>query len=173
MEPNPRRIYEPQRNWVPFSFLFFSFYQHIMNIHFLLCYISFFMTHHDHDHVQQQVVKSIETIFLLALPAMSSSKKSLIITNNLEEASVNLLNQLVKVKQNSRISYFLILVFIAWLIHKWIFSFSNCLPIILLLFASTQVCNLSLSLSLNEIVFQLLLILHLYFAVWELPAENT
>lgn len=107
-----------------------------------------------------------------------SSKKGLMIPNNLEEASVKLLNQFVKVKENSRISYFLILVFIAWFIHKWIFSFSNCLPVILLLFASTQVCNLSLSLSLNEIVFQSVLILvlccvGLYFAVWELPEENT
>ncbi|AET05342.1 synaptotagmin-5 [Medicago truncatula] len=70
-----------------------------------------------------------------------SSKKGLMIPNNLEEASVKLLNQFVKVKENSRISYFLILVFIAWFIHKWIFSFSNCLPVILLLFASTQYGN--------------------------------
>ncbi|XP_045820393.1 synaptotagmin-5-like [Trifolium pratense] len=73
---------------------------------------------------------------------MSSSNKMLITISNLEEAVVkNMLNQFVKVKKKSRISYLLILVFIAWFIHKWIFSFSNFLPIALLLFASTQYGN--------------------------------
>lgn len=69
--------------------------------------------------------------------SMRSSKK---IPINLEEASVNLL----KLKDNnSRISYFLILILIAWFVHKWIFSFSNWFPLALALWASSQVSNLS------------------------------
>jgi hypothetical protein len=76
----------------------------------------------------------------------------LIPISNLEEAVVkNMLNQFLKVKEKSRISYLLILVFIAWFIHKWIFSFSNWFPISLLLFASTQVStSLSLFMLLNQ-----------------------
>jgi hypothetical protein len=87
--------------------------------------------------------------FLIAMSSSnsSSSKKMLFPISNLEEAVVkNMLNQFVKVKEKSRISYLLILVFIAWFIHKWIFSFSNWFPIALLFFASTQVST-TLSLS--------------------------
>lgn len=92
-------------------------------------------------------------------------------SKNLEQASVNLF----KLKdKNSRISYFLILIFIACIIHKCFFSFSNWFPLALALWASSQVTNLSFFLScanlLNKHQF---CCVGLYFAVWELPEETT
>ncbi|XP_058732343.1 synaptotagmin-5-like [Vicia villosa] len=60
-------------------------------------------------------------------------------SKNLEQASVKLLK--LKDNNNSRISFFLILIFIACFIHKCLFSFSNWFPLALALWASSQYGN--------------------------------
>ncbi|KAK7358279.1 hypothetical protein VNO77_00206 [Canavalia gladiata] len=71
----------------------------------------------------------------------SSSSKKRFIPSNLEEAAVDLLNHVVKVKEKSRISLFIPLMLIAWAIHTWLFPFSNWLPLALALWASIQYGN--------------------------------
>jgi len=77
---------------------------------------------------------------------MSSSKKRFI-PINLEDAAVDLLNHVVKLKEKGWIPLFIPLILIAWAIHRWLFSFSNWLPLVLALWASMQVRNPSPSFS--------------------------
>ncbi|KAH1236000.1 hypothetical protein HKD37_08G020998 [Glycine soja] len=71
---------------------------------------------------------------------MSSSKKRFI-PINLEDAAVDLLNHVVKLKEKGWIPLFIPLILIAWAIHRWLFSFSNWLPLVLALWASMQYGN--------------------------------
>ncbi|BAT72781.1 C2 and GRAM domain-containing protein [Vigna angularis] len=58
---------------------------------------------------------------------------------HLEDAAMDLLNHVVKVKEKmGLISLLLPLIFIAWAIHRWLFSFSNWLSLALALWASMQ-----------------------------------
>lgn len=65
---------------------------------------------------------------------------------HLEDAAVDLLNHVVKMQEKMGwISLLLPLIFIAWAIHRWLFSFSNWLSLALALWASMQVGYSSLS----------------------------
>ncbi|ESW32372.1 hypothetical protein PHAVU_002G316700 [Phaseolus vulgaris] len=69
---------------------------------------------------------------------MSSSKRRFN-SVHLQEAAEDLLNHVVKVKENMGwISLLFPLIFIAWAIHTWLFSFSNWLSLALALWASMQ-----------------------------------
>ncbi|XP_061345008.1 uncharacterized protein LOC133290881 [Gastrolobium bilobum] len=69
---------------------------------------------------------------------MSSGSKKRFIPISLEEAAMDMLNHLLKVKEKATVSFFVPLILIAWAIHKWLFSFSNWLPLALALWASIQ-----------------------------------
>ncbi|XP_027340284.1 synaptotagmin-4-like isoform X2 [Abrus precatorius] len=70
-----------------------------------------------------------------------SSREKMLIPIRLEEAAVDLLNHLVKLKEEAKISLFIPLILIAWAIHRWFFSFSNWLPLALALWGSIQYGN--------------------------------
>jgi len=81
------------------------------------------------------------------MSSSSSSSKKRFNPIHLEEAAVDLLNHVVKVKEKKGwISLLFPLIFIAWAIHRWLFSFSNWFSLALALWASMQVRNSSLSL---------------------------
>ncbi|KAK7251614.1 hypothetical protein RIF29_34960 [Crotalaria pallida] len=72
---------------------------------------------------------------------MSSNKKRLI-PINVVEAAMELLNNLViKVKEKPRIPFFFSFILIAWVVDRWVFFFSNWLPLALALWATIQYGN--------------------------------
>lgn len=123
-------------------------------MHFFLCSLSFSLsasfiptlcflrttTSSCQDHLQET-----QKLPFISLTAMSSSKRRFN-SVHLQEAAEDLLNHVVKVKENMGwISLLFPLIFIAWAIHTWLFSFSNWLSLALALWASMQVRNSSLS----------------------------
>ncbi|TKY60932.1 Synaptotagmin-5 protein [Spatholobus suberectus] len=71
----------------------------------------------------------------------SSSSEKRFIPIYMEEAAVDLLNHVVKVKDKGWIPLIIPFILIAWAIHRWLFSFSNWLLLALALWASAQYGN--------------------------------